>query len=248
MKAAVRAAFVPFSAPLEGVVPFMYLDVKGLVTSAIGNLIEPIGDALALPFRRPDGTLANHAEIAAEWERVKARQDLRLRGGMIFKSVTTLRLDNDGIVQVVNTTLDRMDRQLARRFRSYEDWPADAQLATLSMAWACGPAFHFPLLEAALLDQDFVRASNECTISTVGNPGVKPRNERNRLLYRNAATVVASGMLGPGLDRETLYWPRDMEAELAADTRPEGYRAEQESAIVHPFHFRDDDEPPPDAA
>lgn len=252
MRDAVRRAFVGFSAPLEGVCGWLYLDVKGLVTTAIGNLVDPIGAALHLPFRRSDGTLANHAEIAAEWERVKARQDLRLRGGMIFKSITALRLDNDGIVQVVNAKLDEMDRQLAKRFPSYEDWPCDSQLATISVSWACGAAFRFPLLEAALRDQDFIRASNECTISTLGNPGVKPRNEHNRLLYRNAATVVASGLLGPGLDRDALYWPRDMETELAADTKPAPYRAEEEPTIVRSMHYAGlpgvGDDEPPDAA
>lgn len=238
MRDVVRSAFIPFTAPLEGVVPFLYLDVLGLVTTAIGNLVDSPAAAIACPFRRHDGERATPAEITAEWERVKARQDLRLRGGMVFKSITTLRLDDAGVALVVGSTLDRMDRQLAERFPGYKDWPADAQLATLSMAWACGPAFRFPALEAALRDEDFLRASNECRINTKGNPGVIPRNERNRVLYRNAAAVVASGLVIPDLEPDVLYWPLSLETGPAADDTPtlpaldDVYRAEGPSPIV----------------
>jgi hypothetical protein len=205
VRPAVRNAFVAFNAPMEGVTSWMYLDVKGLVTCAIGNLIDPVEYAIGLPWLMADGTRATEAEIRGEWERIKARQDWRLRGGAIFKSIALLHLDEAGILVTVSRKLDEMDRALSRRFSGYEEWPADAQLATLSMSWACGAAFRFPRLEEALRGKAFAMAAEECTISTVGNPGVKPRNERNRVLYRNAS-VVASRKLNP----EALYWPRDL--------------------------------------
>ncbi|MFF0476588.1 hypothetical protein [Streptomyces sp. NPDC004284] len=33
-------AFIPFSAPLEGRVQFMHLDVKSLVSTGVGNLLD----------------------------------------------------------------------------------------------------------------------------------------------------------------------------------------------------------------
>ncbi len=192
MREEARAAFLPFTKPLEGVCPWMYLDVKGLVTTAIGDLIDTPDEALSLPWLRSDGSPATRREIAGEWSYVKSRQDMRLGGGGAFAAVTYLRLDDDGVAQVVGRTLDRMDHQLATRFPEYEDWPWQAQLATLSMAWACGAAFHFPHLEAALLAQDFARASAECTIREEGNPGVIPRNRGNRALYLEAAEDVAT--------------------------------------------------------
>ncbi len=204
MKQEARDAFLPFTVPKEGLVPFMYLDARGLVTTAIGNLIDTPADALSLPWRNKDGSLATRMQIADEWHAVKARQDMKLRGGMAFGAITRLRLDDAGIQAVVNRTLDRMDHQLAARFPEYESWPWQAQLATISMAWACGAAFRFPKLEAALRAQDFVTASKECMIQEAGNPGVKPRNVGNRALYLEAAEDLATT---PKVNGPDPVWP-----------------------------------------
>lgn len=180
----------------------MYLDVLGLVTTGIGNLIDTPDDALSLEWLRSDGSVATRREVAAEWTAVKARKDLAQRGGGAFKAITRLRLSDAGLHDLFNRTLDRMARQLATRFPGFDDWPADAQLATISMAWACGPAFRFPKLAAALNAGDFATAAVECKMNEAGNPGLKPRNAANRLLYENAAAVVARD-----LDPELLYWP-----------------------------------------
>lgn len=170
--------------------PFMYLDVKGLVTTAIGNLIDTPDDALSLPWVTETGKPATKDQIKAEWSYVKSRQDLKMRGGMAYKKITALRLTDAGIQEVVSRTLDRMDNHLSGRFPQYPNWPADAQLATLSMAWACGPAFRFPLLEKALKASDFALAAAHCKMSEVGNPGVAPRNVKNRELYLSAAGLL----------------------------------------------------------
>lgn len=206
MKDSVSNAYVAFTTKFEGSVPFMYLDVKGLVTTGIGNLIDPAAAAMALPWRRvSDGQLASRMEIAAEWMNVKARTDLKMHGGMAYRAVTKLRLDEAGIAMLVGGKVASNERELRRRFPDFEDWPADAQLATHSMAWACGPAFHFPKLGAALLAGDFETAAAECTMNEAGNPGLIPRNVANRLLYKNAAYVV-----GAKLDPEQLYYPHDI--------------------------------------
>lgn len=192
MRPEARAAFLPFTIPLEGAVHWMYLDVKSLVTTGIGNLIDTPADALSLPWQNQDGTPASRMQIAAEWSYVKSRQDLKLHGGMAYGAITRLRLDDAGVDAVVGRTLDRMDHQLAARFPTYEQWPWQAQLATLSMAWACGPAFHFPALATALNAQDFVEASKQCHIQEAGNPGVIPRNKGNVALYLQAAEELAT--------------------------------------------------------
>lgn len=237
MHASVSSAFVAFSSPLEGVCPFLYLDVLGLVTTAIGVLVDPIESALTLPFVHPDGRTATRAEIAAEWTNVKARQDMRLRGGGWFRTITRLRLTDEGLLEVVRRKLELFESQLTKRFPGFPNWPADAQLATLSVTWACGAGFRFPKLAAALEGRDFVRAARECSISTVGNPGVKPRNIANRMLYLNAARVLAEE-----LDATALYWPRDLVAERPTEPSLENPPSSPlPFEIVHPFHFRDDD-------
>ena len=70
MRDIVRRSFVAFSGPLEGVIPYMYADVRGLVTTAIGILIDPMSYALALPWVRRDGSPATPGEIVEDWHRV----------------------------------------------------------------------------------------------------------------------------------------------------------------------------------
>lgn len=248
-----------FTGLFEGVVPWMYNDVKGLVTVGIGNLVDPIQFALPLPFMRPDGSPASRDEIAAEWLRVKNDPDAARLGHLSTKAITRLRLTGEGVADLAARKLAQNERHLIGRFPAFEAWPADAQLATLSMAWACGPAFRFPLLEAALRKQDWHLASVECHIDDRGNPGVTPRNHANRACYRNA---------GLAEDPDVLYWPRDLAAE--PDTIPEVrldlLESEPPPALVSermlyvvpdpPKHepavyddgWKDPDDEPPDAA
>lgn len=214
MHQSVRDAFVRFSEPLEGKCAHMYLDVKGLVTTAIGNLIDPVAYAVTLPWKHPDGRPATQDEIRAEWSLVKGRVDLKMRGGVIYKTITSLRLDEEGIARVVGRKLDQNDDYLRRRFAAFEEWPADAQLATHSMAWACGPAFRFPMLEAALRAKQFGLAAVECRMQEAGNPGIVPRNKANRLMYFNASIVHREG-----LDPTVLHWPTDLTAERPTEPR-----------------------------
>lgn len=190
MRDSVRFAFVDFTAAFEGVVPWMYLDVKGLVTVAIGNLIDPIQYAMPLPFvRRVDGSPAARDEIATEWLRVKGDASLARLGHRAAERITTLRLTDEGVGLVVSRKLEQNDAHLKGRFPYIEEWPACAQLAVHSMAWACGPAFRFPLLEVALRAEQWETAAEQCHMNEAGNTGLKPRNVANKVLFRNAARV-----------------------------------------------------------
>src|SRR5690606_6058570 len=72
-----RDAMRALNSPLEGRVDCMYLDVKGLVTVGVGNLVDPVHLAERLPFRRPDGSLATREEIRAAWHTVKTQGNPR---------------------------------------------------------------------------------------------------------------------------------------------------------------------------
>jgi hypothetical protein len=207
-------AFVAFTSPLEGVVRWLYQDVRGLVTVAIGDLVDPMPLALSIPFVRADGSPASSREIADAWTLVKTRPDLARLGYRAAERVTSIRLTDAGVARVVNRKLADNERQLLARFPELDSWPADAQLATHSLAWACGASFRFPRLEAALHARDFGTAAVECQMDARGNPGLIPRNRANKLLYVNAACVVRQS-----LDPETLYYPRDLAAETP--TEPE---------------------------
>ena len=234
MRGSVRRGFVPFTAPLEGIVRWMYLDVKGLVTTAIGILIDPIQTAMPLPWVRLDGSPAGRDEIAAEWMRVKGDASLARLGHRAAEHITNLRLTDEGVDLVVSGKLAQFDRQLAARFPEWEEWPADAQLATLSMSWACGPAFRFPQLEAALRARDFDGAAGTCHINEAGNPGIIPRNRANVALYHNAAKV-----LGFKLDPDALVWPSVL-GDAASSAPPPGEAETGSGGIIHPLPFADD--------
>lgn len=221
MRPAVVTAFPKFTIPKEGRVPFLYLDYADppgpYVTIAVGNLVDPISTALDLPLMRPDGRPASRAEIAAAWERVKARTDLAPHGGWAFHNVTDLRLTEEGLDRVVMQKLLSVDAQLAAKFPDWEDWCCDAQLFGLSWAWAVGANAKYPKMIAALRAGDFETAAYECTI-TPNRGSIVHRNEANRILLRNAARVV-----GMHLDPDRLFFPTDLAA-IEQDnipTRPE---------------------------
>ncbi len=183
MRDAVRHLWVPFNAPIEGVVTFMYLDVKGLVTTGMGNLIDTPDEALSLAWLRSDGTLATRREVAAEWSFVKSLATQMHPtlgapwpkvGGGRFASVTRLRLSDAGVDALVDRTLARMTGQMAARFPDFEDWPTDAQLGVMSMCWAGGAGVFakFPKFCRHINALDFAAAAKECRLAEAGNPGV----------------------------------------------------------------------------
>ncbi len=210
MYQSVRDAFYDFNAPLEGVITWMYLDIKGFVTIGVGNLIDPINQALALPFEYEDEpeSFVTSDEIREAWETVKSNQSLRFEGTKAFKDLNNLRLSEAAIRSLVDSRLTANETFLKGAFPDFENFPADAQLGLLSIAWAMGAGFakKFPKFRSACISQDWDTAAAECSISEVGNPGVIPRNKANRTLFSNAARVVElSESYGYQLD--TLYYP-----------------------------------------
>ena len=185
----------------------MYLDVKGLVTIGVGNLIDPMSAALALPFRyrnKPGittvGQPASRADIETEWNLIKNKKDLAQKGHRACEPLTKLELDDTAINTLITNRLLQNESFLKRQkaFIEFEKWPADAQLGLLSMAWAMGPGFSFgwPRFAAVCAKMDFDGAAQNCRMTEVGNPGVIPRNRANKQLFQNAAAVL----VGEGKD------------------------------------------------
>ena len=202
-----------FSQTFEGRVTHMYLDIKGLVTVGVGNLIDPVELALDLPFHLKNlpGTPADRAQIAAEWQVIKFDRSLAEKGAHACAPLTALELNDGAIDALIAKRAAEDEKSLKRRpqFANFEAWPADAQLALLSMAWALGPGgvAGFPKLSAACQALDFHTAADECEISEDGNAGLVPRNVANRALFLNAARVRAvEASVGPL--HSTLFYPK----------------------------------------
>lgn len=183
----VIAGFPAFTSKFEGVVRGPYLDVKGFVTTGIGNLIDPVGLSLPLPWLHEDGTPATQDEIRADWERVK----LMPAAMVASRYAGPLHLDDAGIAAVVNKTLLANAAQLARTFPDFSTYPAPAQTALLSMAWALGAGFpaKWPNFSAAVRARDWQTAAANSSINAVGNAGVTPRNAADHDLFLQAAAL-----------------------------------------------------------
>lgn len=210
----VRAAFIEYSHPLEGTVPWLYQDVKGLITCGTGILVDPLAPwVMALPFVHLDGSPATPADIAADWRRVKGRPELAQHGAMAAKQWCKLRLTPEGVEALTMRKFDEFAAYLAKRYAGFSTWPADAQLSCMSMAWACGPAWGgiFKTLEQACIGEDWLKAADHCEINSKGNPGVIPRSKLQRKLFQNAVESVRLGMMP-----EHLIWPHEPPAPEAA--------------------------------
>lgn len=203
----VAAAWHDYNKDLEGVVLTMYQDIKGYVTTGVGLLIDSVAAAQKMEWRhRESKAPATPNEVAEEWHRVKdLPKALHWRQ---YAKVCELEMANmDG---EVNKRLHEFAEYLEEQyFGEWPSWPADAQLASLSMAWAVGPGFPtiFKNWRSYAEKQDWVGCGASCKIKTDGNPGVIPRNAQNKLCFSNAALVAKFG-----LPRHELFWPSALSA------------------------------------
>lgn len=200
----VRDYFPEFSKPLEGRIPYMYQDIKGLVTVAVGNLIDTPEDAAALPFEHKDTRApATKEEVVAEWNMIKQASGLAQGGHRAAKTIHTLELSEAAMDDVVRRRFDVNETRLASFYPHWANWPADARLGAHSIAWA-GAYFpnKWPNFNAAADAGDWAAATGHSHLDETGNPGLKERNKANHQLFTNAAAVITQG-----LDRTKLYYP-----------------------------------------
>lgn len=257
MRAIVRESWLAFTEPLEGGVACLYNDVRGKTTIAFGNLCDTPGEAAALPMVHPDGTFATTGEKIAAWYTVHGDPNCASQGWRYASRLTNLRLTRDGMAGLALSRLEQNDRILLARLPDWEGYPACAQMALHSLAWACGPHAHFPRLFQAVTNRDFTEAAvqihmNEWTPEGIHNRGLIPRNVANKILMRNAARVDAYH-----LDPDTMRWDYVIGVD-DEETQPELSNPASQptihvdpSAYLRPEEWLDkdpDDEPPPTAA
>jgi hypothetical protein len=214
-----------FTSPLEGgAIYWMYQDVKHLITTGRGNLIDgspalsPWLPALALPWHLPDSSPAPRAQVIAEWQALKAQPGLAGYSAYskTVQNATTVRLTEEDVDDLVMRRMLENEAVIKHYFSEWDNWCADAQLAGMSTAWAVGAGWPgiFKNCTRSLIAKRFHEVTirpigadgkpqpAECDISTTGNAGVVPRNAQNRLCFNNAQIVQDFN-----LDPDTLYWP-----------------------------------------
>ncbi len=220
MRSIIRDQWLAFTEPLEGGVACLYNDVRGLTTIAYGNLCNSPGEAAALPLVHPDGTYASTAEKIAAWHSVHDDPAAAHYGWRYAAKLTPLRLTRDGMAGLALRKLDQNDAALHNRLPDWETYPACAQMALHSLAWACGPGAHFPRLFSAAQARDWDVCSieihmNEWTPEGIRNAGLVPRNVANKILMRNAQRVEAFH-----LDPDLLNWTQVLGVS-DAETQPD---------------------------
>ena len=211
MHDSVRSGFLDFITPFEGRVEYMYLDRKALVSVGVGNLVDfsqdpgvgdPAAPAKELPFvHKVGGASATVDEIAAEWQLLKDDPSLAEAGHLACEPLTHLMLTEADIDALVSGKLSQFESVLRQTpaFADLDNWPADAQLGLLAMAWALGPAFgpRWPKFSAACAAQDWRGAAAEAFSSDFA----PRRHEVHLKLFENAAVSAETG-----LDLETLLY------------------------------------------
>ncbi|AKV04733.1 hypothetical protein AKJ09_11396 [Labilithrix luteola] len=129
-----------------------------------------------------------------------------LEGPEAFADLVAPALSPEHLERLVLAKLDDLEILLAERFGNWASWPADAQLAMLSLTWVAGDGFGSPRFELACRSLAFDAVANECRIPD-DRVSIERRNAANRTLFRNAGHVVRAR-----LDPSVLYYPRDMRA------------------------------------
>jgi GH24 family phage-related lysozyme (muramidase) len=230
LKQAVIDAFAPSTTPLEGRVHWPYLDVKGLVTVGVGNLIDPLSLALRLPWVTTAGYPATKEQIESDWRALKAQPALSKQHYRYASAITRIRLTDEAIDDLVKMQLEKNAADVAQNLPSFESAPADVQLAVMSMAWAAGSRFwaKFPKFTAAFKAGDWLGCAAECRLREEGNPGVVPRNKFNRALFYSAAKGNDPDKVNvppwPELSQNEALWLTPPESQLNTQT-PKSKRA-----------------------
>ncbi len=216
MHPSVIAGWRQFNEPNEGWLNFMYTDDEapsdafpsGIVTVGMGNALESVEAAQALPFVNPDGSPADGATIAAQYEAVRTGpRDSSVNAGPL----TTIRLPDAAVQALVEKALAADEAELRRYFPGWDEFPADAQMAVLSKAWAMGPGFAagFPQFTADMNAGRFSPAG--VTDGKYRGVGTQRRQAQEAQCLQNAQTVVDEDLV-----RYVLYWPGTPVAMAAA--------------------------------
>jgi GH24 family phage-related lysozyme (muramidase) len=218
MYPSVLTAMPRLNKPLEGFVLWPYQDILGLVTIGVGCLIESQNSAdraaLALPLPWVGGPTAQ--TIRQEFAKVDAYP--KAMHFNQYRNACSLRLTEEGVDELLELRAHQFEATLIKGFPGWNDWPADAQLGVLAIAWACGPGFwvQFKNFREYANKRDWTNAARCAAIRTAGNPGVVPRNAQVALCLANSAEIDSPD----GYGTPALYWPGHVASAVPPDTDP----------------------------
>jgi hypothetical protein len=200
----VMAAFGQFTAPLEGRLTYAYQDNRGLVTTAAGYLIDPIGTAMALPWQI-NGQPADPGDVTTQWNLVKSNTEKKYMSvGAKNLPGNTMRLTYAAVDKLTASKATGMTKILLKQFPNIPNWPADAQLGILGVVWGTGPALrsksasYMAPFVTAIDDDDFLEMADTAHWGNIN----KDRRSQLILLFTNASYVQKQQG-----DFTALNWP-----------------------------------------
>jgi GH24 family phage-related lysozyme (muramidase) len=153
----------------EGMIPWLYCDVRGFATTGIGNLVASPVDCAGHPWRhQANGASTTPGEAETLWEHTTDayRKDL---GAAAYRNISDLRLDKDYIQGLVATRLERdFIPGIKKLCHDFDMWPLPARQAIVDMAYnlGVGGLSKFHKLIAACQTRDWTTAASECGRST----------------------------------------------------------------------------------
>jgi hypothetical protein len=196
--------FFEYTDKLEGgSVTWMFLiwDPNGgyHVATGFGITFMKVSDATALDWLYREAGGASKAQIEADYAAIQKRTDLaggpgkphKMGGDPVWKTLTGCRLTKDGLKKGVIRLLKGKLAKLRMDFPEFDEWPADAQLAAVSVQWAGDVKSGWPKLTKACRAQDWEAASKQCTFQVTKdtNAFLALRSKRQVILFRNAQRV-----------------------------------------------------------
>ncbi len=200
MHQSAKEQIVDHLAWFEGYVPYMYLDSLGLVTTGIGNLLDPYSKyGKRVQFRRADGIPASDAELKAEFDLVKSKTtpggnapQAAYRSYRAFEPITKLRATLADISLAVLEAVRQHEAAALQYFgRDFETAPADVQVVLVQMSYAGGLYARKGQLAPWLTKRDYVAAREFTYLSnaTQGKAGYKKYNAAFRMMMMNGSIL-----------------------------------------------------------
>jgi GH24 family phage-related lysozyme (muramidase) len=147
----------------EGIVPWMYLDTRGLVTVGVGEMLPNAAQAETLAFVDSDGQPSTPEAIAADYGRVMSLIPSKVAA--FYRSPTSPILPHGAIDTLLMNHLAFFDTQLNTRFPAYPSFPDAAKLGLLDMIYNLGVTGlfrNFPKFMQCVQNQDWVGAAAQC--------------------------------------------------------------------------------------
>lgn len=123
----------------EGDIPYMYLDIAGLVTVGIGHMIPNLSWAQQIPFvARSTAAPASADDIQSDFQAVAVAA--KGQPASAYERITSLNLPDGWAVQDASQRLqNEYLPPLKMQYPGYDGYPQPAQEALLDMIYNLGP-------------------------------------------------------------------------------------------------------------